>query len=100
MGGGGYRGSVNAGPPVQQQNYGNNYGGETPLHPHTQPPPQQPYYGQPLAPPQQQMYHQNMSNPYQQLGHMPRPMNAAPPSLDTRGYGQPPQHQMTLSNRS
>lgn len=95
-GGSGYRGPVNAGLPFQQQNYGNNYGDGSALH--SQPLPQQPYYGQPL-PAQQQMYHQNMSNAYQQMGHMPRPMNA-PASLDTGGYGQPPQHQMPMSNRS
>lgn len=85
---------MNTGPSVQQQNYGNNYGGGNPLHPHSQPPPQQPYYGQPLPPPQQQMYHQNMSNAYQQMGHMTRP------PLDARGYGQPSQHQMPILNRS
>jgi hypothetical protein len=91
---GGYQGPVNEGPPLPQQNYGNNYGGGNALQPAV---PQQPYYGQP----QPQMYHQPMSNTYQQMGQIQRPMNAPQP-LDTRGYGQPPQHQMQIpmQNRS
>ncbi|CAF0772679.1 unnamed protein product [Rotaria sordida] len=96
---GGYRGSVNIGPPPPQQNYGNNYGGGNTLH--HPPPPQQAYYGQPpqMAPQQTQMYHQPMSNAYQQMGQIPRPMNPSQP-LDTRGYGQPLQHQIQMQNRS
>ncbi len=96
----GYRGPVNAGPPSQQQNYGNNYGGGNALHP---PPSQPSYYGQPpppqMAPQPTQIYHQSMSNAYPQMGQIPRPMNPPQP-LDTRGYGQPPQHQMSMQNRS
>ncbi len=40
-----------------------------------------------------------MSNAYQQMGQIPRPMNT-PQSLDTRSYGQPPQHQIPMQNRS
>jgi len=97
---GGYRGPVNPGPPPTQPSYGTNYsGGNTPF-PHSQPPPQQPYYGQPPPQPQQQhMYHQPMPNAYQQMGHIPRPINASQ-QLDTRGYTQPPQHQIPMQNRS
>ena len=92
---GGYRAPVNAGQPPPQQNYGNNYAGGNAAH---APPPQQPYYGQ-ATPQQTQIYHQSMPNTYQQLGQVPRPMNPPQP-LDTRGYGQPPQHQMPMQNRS
>ncbi|CAF2899435.1 unnamed protein product [Rotaria sp. Silwood2] len=99
---GGYRGSVNVGQPHPQQSYGNNYGGGNTLHhPHPHPS-QQSYYGQPppqMAPQQTQIYHQPMSNAYQQIGQMPRPMNPPQP-LDTRGYGQPIQHQIQIQNRS
>jgi len=95
----GYRGPVNTGPPSSQQNYGNNYSGGSTLPSH--PAPQQPYYGQPpqMPPQQQQIYHQPMSNTYQQMGQIPRPLNT-PQSLDTRGYGQPPQPQIPIQNRS
>ncbi len=96
---GGYRGSVNAGPPPPQQNYGNNYSGGSALHPH---PSQQSYYGQPappMAPQPTQIYHQSISNAYQQMGQMARPMNPPQP-LDTRVYVQPPQHQISIQNRS
>jgi hypothetical protein len=98
---GGYRGPVNTGPPPPQQNYGNNYGGGgNAIHP---PPSQQSYYAQApppqMAPQQTQMYHQPIPNAYQQMGQIPRPMNPSQ-ALDTRGYGQPPQHQMSIQNRS
>ena len=95
---GGYRAPVSTGPPSSQQNYGNNYSGGNTLQSH--PPSQQSYYGQPQMPPQQQQaYHQPMPNAYQQLGQIPRPMTTPQP-LDTRGYGQPPQQQITIQNRS
>ncbi|CAF3354772.1 unnamed protein product [Rotaria sp. Silwood1] len=99
---GGYRGSVNVGPPPPQQNYGNNYGGGNTLHHPHPPPPQQSYYGQPppqMTPQQTQMYHQPMSNAYQQMGQIPRSMTPSQ-SIDTRGYGQPLQHQIQMQNRS
>jgi len=89
---GGYRGPMNTGQIPPQQNYGNNYGGAGNALHH---PPQQQYYGQP--PPQ--MYHQPMSNAYQQMGQIPRTMNPSQ-QLDTRSYGQPPQHQIPMQNRS
>ncbi|CAF2084346.1 unnamed protein product [Rotaria magnacalcarata] len=99
---GGYGGSMNVGPPPPQQNYSNNFGAGNTLHHHHHPslPPQQSYYGQPqMAPQPTQIYHQPMSNSYQQIGQIPRPMNPPQP-LDTRGYGQPLQHQIQLPNRS
>lgn len=96
-GGSGYRGPVNTGPPPSQQNYGNNYSDGNALHPHSHPPSQQPFYGQPQIPPQQQqqMYHQPMSNTFQPMGQIPRTMNTSQP-LDNRGYVQP----MPMQNRS
>jgi hypothetical protein len=94
---GGYRGSVNAGQPPLQQNYGNNYGGNNAAH---APSIQQTYYGQPQTAPQQtQIYHQSVPNAYQQMAPIPRPINPPQP-LDTRGYVQPPQHQVPGQNRS
>ena len=95
-----YRGSINAGTPSLQQNYGNSYGGGNTFH--APPPPQPPYYGQPppqMAPQHSQMYHQPISNVYQQMGQIPRPLNL-PQQLDTRDYGQSLHHQMSMQNRS
>ena len=94
-GNGGYRPANNTGSAPSQQNYGNSYGGNNTYH---GPSSQQPYYGQ-TAPQQTQMYHQPMSNTYQQMGQVPRPMNP-PQALDSRGYGQHPQHQLSTQNRS
>lgn len=90
---GGYRGPTNTGPSSSQQNYGNNL--------HSAPSSQQSFYGQTSQMPaqQQQIYHPAMTNNFQQMGQIPRQMTPTQP-IDSRGYGQPPQHQMPLPNRS
>jgi hypothetical protein len=78
-----YRGQITHVPPAMQQNYGNNY-------------PPQTFYGQP---PPNALYHQPMANAFQQMGTMHRPINPTA-HIDTRTYGQPAPHQMSIANRS